>query len=79
MFVTVLGFVLWYYGVSKVPVSTSAVFTGVIAVSALLFSYIFLRKLSSVEAFSRDCFCINWNYYDTSRNFQQTSSTKLES
>lgn len=43
--VTVVGFVLWYYGVSKVPVSTSAVFTGIIAVSALLLSYIFLKEV----------------------------------
>ncbi|SMG21241.1 Permease of the drug/metabolite transporter (DMT) superfamily [Paenibacillus aquistagni] len=42
--ITVIGFVLWYYGVSKVPVSTSAVFTGVIAVSALVLSYIFLHE-----------------------------------
>ncbi|NPC91344.1 DMT family transporter [Bacillus sp. WMMC1349] len=42
--VTVVGFVLWYYGVSKVPVSTSAVFTGIIAVSSLLLSYIFLKE-----------------------------------
>ncbi|MFP3845736.1 DMT family transporter [Priestia filamentosa] len=42
--VTVIGFVLWYYGVSKVPVSTSAVFTGIIAVSSLILSYIFLKE-----------------------------------
>ncbi|MBD8498992.1 DMT family transporter [Paenibacillus arenosi] len=39
--VTVLGFILWYYGVSLVPTGTSAVFTGLIAVSSLVFSYIF--------------------------------------
>ncbi|GIQ68049.1 DMT family transporter [Xylanibacillus composti] len=42
--VTVVGFALWYYGVSKVPASTSAVFTGVIAISALLLSYLFLKE-----------------------------------
>ena len=42
--VTVIGFVLRYYGVSKVPASTSAVFTGVIAVSALFLSYLFLKE-----------------------------------
>lgn len=44
LIVTVIGFVLWYYGVSKVPTSTSAVFTGVIAVSSLLLSYVFLNE-----------------------------------
>ncbi|MGP7819753.1 DMT family transporter [Niallia sp. 01092] len=44
LIVTVIGFVFWYYGVSKVPVSTSAVFTGVIANSALLLSYLFLHE-----------------------------------
>ncbi|MCR8845902.1 DMT family transporter [Paenibacillus sp. SC116] len=42
--VTVLGFILWYYGVSLVPTGTSAVFTGLIAVSSLAFSYLFLGE-----------------------------------
>ncbi len=42
--VTVVGFTLWYSGVSVVPASTAGVFTGVIAVSALLLSYVFLKE-----------------------------------
>jgi drug/metabolite transporter (DMT)-like permease len=47
VFVTVIGFFLWYQGVSKVSGSTAAVFTGVLPVSALLLSYVILG-----EAFS---------------------------
>ncbi|MNN59173.1 EamA-like transporter family protein [compost metagenome] len=44
LIVTVVGFVLWYYGVSKVPASTSGVFTAIISVSALLLSSLFLNE-----------------------------------
>ena len=37
--VTAVSFPLWYGGVAKVPASTSGVFTGVLPVSAALFSY----------------------------------------
>jgi drug/metabolite transporter (DMT)-like permease len=37
--VTVIGFVLWFRGVSMVPASTAATFTGVLPVSAVLLSY----------------------------------------
>ncbi|WP_151737539.1 DMT family transporter ['Paenibacillus yunnanensis' Narsing Rao et al. 2020] len=47
--VTVIGFILWYYGVSKVPASTSAVFTGLIAVSTLFLSYLFLQESFQLE------------------------------
>jgi drug/metabolite transporter (DMT)-like permease len=43
--VTVVGFFLWYQGVSKTSGSTAAVFTGVLPVSALLLSYIILDEL----------------------------------
>ncbi|USB31706.1 DMT family transporter [Paenibacillus sp. YPG26] len=42
--VTVIGFVLWYYGVSAVPTSTSASFTGLIAVSSLVLSSLLLHE-----------------------------------
>ncbi|AGP37384.1 hypothetical protein BE04_13025 [Sorangium cellulosum] len=42
--VTVLGFVLWYRGVSKVSGATAAVFTGVLPVSALILSYLVLHE-----------------------------------
>ncbi|WP_437564266.1 DMT family transporter [Sorangium sp. So ce542] len=42
--VTVLGFVLWYRGVSKVSAATAAVFTGVLPVSALILSYLVLHE-----------------------------------
>lgn len=42
--VTVIGFTLWFRGISKVPASTAAVFTGVWPVSAVLLSYIVLNE-----------------------------------
>ncbi len=42
--VTVLGFYLWYQGVSKVSAGTSGVFTGVLPVSTVLLSYVFLGE-----------------------------------
>ncbi|MGF7047251.1 drug/metabolite transporter (DMT)-like permease [Paenibacillus sp. DS2015] len=42
--VTVIGFVLWYYGISVVSTATSASFTGMIAVSSLLLSNILLHE-----------------------------------
>jgi len=42
--VTVVAFVLWFRGVSKVPASIAAVFTGVWPVSAVLLSYIVLKE-----------------------------------
>lgn len=44
VFVTVVAFVLWFSGVSKVPASTAAVFTGVLPVSAVLLSYLILGE-----------------------------------
>ncbi len=44
VFVTVVAFFLWFRGVSKVPASTAAVFTGVLPVSALLLSYLVLDE-----------------------------------
>lgn len=46
--VSVIGFILWFQGVTKVPASTAAVFTGVMPVSAVLLSYIVLREAFSV-------------------------------
>lgn len=42
--VTVIGFALWYYGVSAVSTSTSASFTGIIAVSSLVLSSLLLHE-----------------------------------
>jgi drug/metabolite transporter (DMT)-like permease len=42
--VTGIAFILWFQGVSKVPASTAAVFTGVMPVSAVLFSYVILHQ-----------------------------------
>jgi drug/metabolite transporter (DMT)-like permease len=42
--VTVIAFILWFRGLSKVPASTAAVFTGVWPVSAVLLSYIILKE-----------------------------------
>ncbi|TQR99713.1 DMT family transporter [Paenibacillus ottowii] len=44
IFVTALSYVLWFRGVSRVPASTAAVYTGCIPVSTLLLSYIILRE-----------------------------------
>ena len=37
-------FVLWIRGVAVVPASTAAVFTGVLPISAVALSYLFLRE-----------------------------------
>jgi drug/metabolite transporter (DMT)-like permease len=42
--VTVVGFVLWFRGVSMVPASTAATFTGVLPVSAVALSYALLGE-----------------------------------
>jgi len=42
--VTAISFILWFQGVSKVQASTAAVFTGVMPVSAVIFSYIILHE-----------------------------------
>ncbi|WP_209860122.1 DMT family transporter [Paenibacillus shirakamiensis] len=42
--VTVIGFALWYFGISSVATSTSASFTGIIAVSALVLSNLLLHE-----------------------------------
>lgn len=42
--VTVVAFILWFRGVSKVPASIAAVFTGVWPVSAVLLSYAVLKE-----------------------------------
>jgi drug/metabolite transporter (DMT)-like permease len=42
--VTVIAFTLWFRGLSKVPASTAAVFTGVWPVSAVLLSYLILKE-----------------------------------
>ena len=42
--VTVIGFALWFRGVSMVPASTAATFTGVLPVSAVVLSYALLGE-----------------------------------
>jgi drug/metabolite transporter (DMT)-like permease len=42
--VTAVAFIFWFQGVSKVQASTSAVFYGVMPVSAVLFSYLILQE-----------------------------------
>jgi drug/metabolite transporter (DMT)-like permease len=44
VFLTVIAFILWFQGVSKVPASTAAVFTGIMPVSAVLLSYLVLNE-----------------------------------
>ena len=44
VFVTALGYLLWFGGLAKVPASTAGVFTGVLPVSAVLLSYVVLRE-----------------------------------
>jgi drug/metabolite transporter (DMT)-like permease len=43
--VTVLGFYLWYYGVSRVSGSISGVFTSVLPVTTLILSYIVIKEV----------------------------------
>lgn len=47
--VTVVAFILWFRGVSKVPASIAAVFTGVWPVSAVLLSYVVLQEQFAVS------------------------------
>ena len=47
VFVTALGYLLWFGGLSRVPASTAGVFTGVLPVSAVVLSYAVLEELFS--------------------------------
>lgn len=42
--VTVIAFILWFRGVSKVPASRAAVFTGLLPISAVVLSYVILGE-----------------------------------
>lgn len=42
--VTVLAYVLWFYGVARVPAATAGAFSGLMPVSALFFSWAFLDE-----------------------------------
>lgn len=44
VFVTAVAYILWFRGVSKVPASTAAVYTGCIPASTLLLSYAILHE-----------------------------------
>lgn len=44
VFVTALGYLLWFGGLSRVPASTAGVFAGVLPVSAVLLSYVVLGE-----------------------------------
>jgi drug/metabolite transporter (DMT)-like permease len=44
VFVTALGYLLWFGDLSKVPANTAGVFTGVLPVSAVLLSYLVSRE-----------------------------------
>jgi drug/metabolite transporter (DMT)-like permease len=44
VFVTALGYLLWFGGLAKVPASTAGVFTGVLPVSAVVLSYVVLGE-----------------------------------
>lgn len=44
IFVTVISFLFWFQGVSKVKGSTAGVFSGILPVSAVLLSYIILNE-----------------------------------
>jgi drug/metabolite transporter (DMT)-like permease len=44
VFVTALGYLLWFGGLSRVPASTAGNFTGVLPVSAVLLSYVVLGE-----------------------------------
>jgi drug/metabolite transporter (DMT)-like permease len=44
VYVTALGYLLWFGGLSEVSASTAGVFTGVLPVSAVLLSYVVLRE-----------------------------------
>lgn len=49
--VTVIGFYLWYKGVSKVSAATSGIFTSVLPVSSLLLSYLILKEEALIPHF----------------------------
>jgi drug/metabolite transporter (DMT)-like permease len=42
--ITAVAFILWFQGVTKVPGSTAAIFTGVAPISAVLLSYVILHE-----------------------------------
>jgi len=51
VFVTVIAFVLWFRGVSRVSASTAGVFTGIMPVSTIILSYLFLQEQVSLVHF----------------------------
>ncbi|MHB1630429.1 MAG: EamA family transporter [Bacilli bacterium] len=65
--VTVIGFTLWYSGVSVVPASTAGAFTGVIAISALLLSHVFLQEPLKWEYLAGGAFVLVGVYVTTRR------------
>ncbi len=42
---TVGAYLLWYQGIPKVPASTAGMFVGIMPVSAVILSYVFLKEL----------------------------------
>ncbi len=44
VFVTAVGYLLWFGGLLRVPASTAGVFTGVLPVSAMLLCYAILGE-----------------------------------
>ena len=44
VFLTVIAFLLWFHGVTYVPASTAAVFTGFMPISGVLLSYLILQE-----------------------------------
>jgi drug/metabolite transporter (DMT)-like permease len=42
--VSVIAYILWFQGVSKVPANVAGVFSGILPISAIVFSYVILRE-----------------------------------
>lgn len=45
IFVSVISYILWFQGISKVPASNAAVFTGIMPISSILLSSIILSEI----------------------------------
>lgn len=79
VFVTVLGFILYYYGIQKIGAAKASIFINVMPVSAVVMATLFLGEVLTIGTIIGACFVISGVYVGTSvkrRNKQSHVSTK---
>ncbi|MDT8860575.1 DMT family transporter [Alkalihalobacillus sp. MEB130] len=66
VFVTVLGFILYYYGIQKIGAAKASIFINVMPVSAVIMATIFLDETLTVATISGAVFVLSGVYVGTS-------------